>query len=276
MRIREPGVYDDVTDTEYHGDTSSLSSSGARKILPPGCPAAFKHERDHGKVTAAHFDEGHAAHSLVLGVGLDIVEVAAESWQTKAAREERQAAYDAGKVPLLSAKVSEIKAMAAAIADHPLAAELLADGVAETSAYCLDPATWTRLRARADWRTAFRGQPTIVDYKTSKNADPSLFRVSASGIGYHCQDPWYRDVFAACGIEIDRFIFVVQEKTPPYLISVHEFSDDDVALGRRLNRLAIDIYAACVAEDYWPGYGDHIHSMRLTARARYFAEELLS
>jgi hypothetical protein len=271
-----PGVYENISDAAYHGDKTSLSSSGARKILPPGCPALYKYERDHGSQPKDYFDEGHAAHSLVLGTGLEIVKVKANSWQSNAAKAERKAARDAGKVPLLTEKLAEVKAMAAAVHEHDLARELLADGRPELSAYTVDPATWCRLRARTDWLTEFRGQVTAVDYKTSRNADAALFRASASSIGYHCQDAWYRDVFAAEGIHIERFIFLVQEKEPPYLVSVHEFGADDIELARRLNRLAIDIYAACTAEDYWPGYGDHIHQMRLTSKARYFAEELLS
>lgn len=277
LKVRKPGtVYEGVSDAEYHGDHGSLSSSGARKLLPPSCPAVFKHERDNGPQKAAHFDEGHAAHALVLGTGLEIIEIDAPSWQSNAAKQARKDAYDAGQVPLLSEKLAEIKAMAAAVREHELAAELLADGQPELSAYSVDPATWTKLRARTDWLTKFRGQVTAVDYKTSRNADPKLFAASASGIGYHCQDAFYRDVFAACDIQIERFIFLCQEKTPPYLVSVHEFGAEDIDLGRRLNRLAIDIYAACVAEDYWPGYGDCIHQMRLTSKARWIAEELLS
>lgn len=270
------GVYDEMSDAEYHGDKTSLSSTGARKILPPGCPALFKHERDHGAAKADYFDEGHAAHALVLGTGLEIVEIDAKDWRSKAAQEERDQAHDEGKVPLLSKRYAELREMAAAVKDHPLASELLRDGRPEVSAFSVDPETWVRRRARVDWLTEFRGQTTAMDYKTTKSAEPRAFASSAASIGYHQQDPWYRDVFADCDIPIDRFIFIAQSKEPPYLVSVHEFGPADIAVGRRLNRLALDIYAACAAEDRWPGYGDFIHQMSLPRWAFYSSEETLS
>lgn len=273
---REPGVYDDVSEIEYHSDHDSLSSSGARKLLPPSCPAVFKHERDRGSMRTSFFDEGIAAHSLVLGAGAEIVEVDADAWNTKDAKQARKAAYEAGKVPLLTKKLAEIEEMADKVHENLLARELLADGQPEMSAYAMDPVSWTMLRARPDWLTEFRGQLTAVDYKTSKDADPGMFATSAGRYGYHCQEAFYRDVLAECDIHIERFVFLVQEKEPPYLLSFHEFTAEDVALGRRLNRLAIETYAACVAEDRWPGYGDFIHQMRLSSRTRYFAEELLA
>lgn len=268
------GVYDGISDAVYHGDRNSLSSSGARKLLPPSCPAVFKHERDNPPASNEDFDLGHAVHALVLGTGLEIVEIDATSWRTNDAKAKRAAAYKAGKVPLLPAGVKKAHAMAAAVRENAQAAELLAEGRPEVSMYWTDPATWVRLRSRPDW-VIESGPLTFVDIKTTKSADPQLFRASASSIGYHQQAAWYIDGARDRLGETPRFLFIAMEKESPHLVSVHEFTAEDIEIGRQLNRLAIDIYAACTAEDYWPGYGDHIHQMRLTSKARYFAEELL-
>lgn len=271
----KPGVYEGISDEVYHGDRNSLSSSGARKLLPPSCPAVFKYERDHREQNE-DYDLGHAVHALVLGTGLEIVEVKATAWRTNDAKKQRADAYKVGKVPLLTAGVKKAEAMAAAVDNHAGARELLLSGRPEVSMYWTDPATWTRLRSRPDWMTDAFGPLMLVDLKTTKAADPQLFRASASSIGYHQQAAWYIDGAREL-LDVDpRLVFLAIEKEPPYLVSLHEFERDDIETGRRLNRLAIEIYAACVAEDYWPGYGDHIHSMRLTSKARYHAEELLS
>src|SRR5690606_6451240 len=125
--VTEPGIYDiDVDD--YHRDPvpgGSLSSSGARDLLPPSCPAKFRYDRDNpGPTSKRHFDLGHAAHKLVLGVGAPLVVIEADSYRTKAAQEQQKAAHLAGHVPLLEHEHEQVQAMAAAIREHPIAGPL--------------------------------------------------------------------------------------------------------------------------------------------------------
>lgn len=273
----ETGLYPDIPIEVYHGDLTSLSFSWAKKLLPPSCPAKFHAERLAPPVYVQHFNVGHAAHTRVLGEGPEIVVVDAKDWRTAAAKAVRDEALAAGNIPLLPEEDEMTRAMAAAVHCHPEAADLLADGMAEQSLYWTDPATWTRLRTRPDWITQRDGRIVFADYKTTKSAHADVFRASASEYGYHQQAAF--NVAGADEVldeEDVRVIFIAQEKEFPYLVSVHEWSREDIKIGARLNRLAIDIYAECKATDIWPGYGDFIHQMRLTSRARYFAEELLS
>lgn len=270
----EPGVYGDIPESVYHADRTTLSHSGALKLLPPSCPAKFKEALDSPPEHQDYFDFGHAAHALVLGTGLDIVEVKAKDWKTKAAQEQRKAIRAEGKVPLLSHDLEAIRAMAVKVREHPLAAELLSNGQAEMSLYWTDPATWTRLRARIDWMTQPGGRLTFVDYKTTTSASPRPFASSAHKYGYHQQDAWYTD--GARELLLDdnpRFVFIAQEKEPPYLVTVHEYGPEDREIGARLNRRAIDIYAECTATGVWPGYGESIHPMRLPYWARHDTAE---
>ncbi|WP_280194199.1 PD-(D/E)XK nuclease-like domain-containing protein [Nocardia farcinica] len=270
-----PGIYPDIPIEVYHGDLASLSFSWAKKLLPPSCPAKFHAERTSQRGYVKHFNDGHAVHTRVLGEGPEIVVIDAPDWRTAAARAARDQALAEGKTPLLKHEDEMTRAMAAAVHDHPQAAALLAEGKAEQSLYWVDPETWIRLRTRPDWITEQRGRRVFVDYKTTKSAAPGIFRASAGDFGYHQQAAF--NVAGAREVldEDVRVVFIAQEKEPPYLVSVHEWSPEDLEIGAALNRLAIDIYAACMAEDYWPGYGDDIHQLRLTSKARYFAEELL-
>jgi len=77
--IDQPGIYPDVDEIDYHADTlltpsfgPSLSSTGARALLPPSCPALFRHQQDAPRVEKPAFDLGHAVHARILGIGLDI------------------------------------------------------------------------------------------------------------------------------------------------------------------------------------------------------------
>lgn len=273
------GVYADIPDHVYHSDRGSLSSSGARKLLPPSCPATFRYEQDNPPAPKDEYDMGHAVHTLVLGVGAPIVRIDVDAWTTKAAREQRDAARAEGKVPLKAADYDAAVAMANAVRRHPVAAMLLRDGVAEHSIYWRDSETGVMLRARPDWlpRTGPGGRLVIVDYKTSTSASPDKFRSAAADYGYHQQAEWYRDGVAAVGMSEDpAFVFVVQEKKPPYLVSVVELDNDALMLGRRLNRRAIDTYAECVAADHWPTWGDDVHLVSLPTWAFYQNAEVIS
>lgn len=259
---RESGVYEGVSEAEYHGDHDSLSSSGARKLLQ--CPALFKHERDHGGERKDEFDFGSAAHKYVLGEGADVAIVDAKDWRTDDAKAAKAAAREAGQIPILPKDDAAARTMAAVVRDHPMVAELLAAGTPELSLYWTDPVSWVRLRARPDWMTEIDGRLTLVDYKTTKDAAPQGFSASAASYGYHQQAAWYLAGVRELEIAPDpRFLFVAQEKTAPYLVSVHEYTREDIAEGTRLNRRAIGIYSVCTATDTWPAYGDHIHTMRL-------------
>jgi hypothetical protein len=65
------GVYssDELSLEQYHADVApggSLSSSGARALLDPGCPAQFDYDRKHHQPAKKEFEIGTAAHSMLL------------------------------------------------------------------------------------------------------------------------------------------------------------------------------------------------------------------
>lgn len=282
VEVTEPGVYE-MDDVTYHGDPvpgGSLSSSGARRLLPPSCPAIFDYERKNGRPGKKVFDIGHAAHKLALGVGPDIVEVEADSWRTNAAKDRGTEIREAGGVPLLTDEFGMVTAMAVALAAHPIAGALFSpgNGTPEASMFWTDSASGITCRSRLDWLPKPRPGKRfiVVDYKTARSAEPQAFAKAAMDHGYHCQAPWYCDGVVALGIAEDPlFVFVVQEKTPPYLVTVVQLDDTAMRIGRILNRRAIGIYAECSATDTWPGYATDVAQASLPYYyERQFGDEL--
>lgn len=274
--VEAEGSYDGIPDSEYHADKGSLSSSGARKLLPPSTPAQFRWEQDHPRESTDAFDLGHAVHTLVLGEGAEIAAIDAATWSTKAAKEAREQARAEGKVPLLAKDAEKARAMAASVKGHPLATHLFSRGVAERSIYWRDAETGVMLRARPDWLPERgSGRLVITDLKTSASSDPEEFSKSAAKYGYAIQHAWYCEGARAVGLDDDpAFVFVVVEKTAPYLVSVIELDQDAVAYGRRMMRRAIDIYAQCVERNDWPGHQDDIHLVSLPKWVFYQEESL--
>lgn len=283
LEITQPGVYD-IPAEVYHADPvpgGSLSHTGARLLLPPNCPAKFRWWRDTPEPDRA--DEtterriGRAAHTVILGAGQGIQVIDAANFLTKAAKEAKAEAYAAGRIPVLAHEHEQVLAMATAAHDHPIAGPLFdpALGRPEQSLFWIDQPSGVWRRARLDWLPRPRGtfapaardglgRMILPDYKTGKSAAPQEFSRPIHDHGYHQQAAWYTDAARALDLaEHVAYVLVVQEKTPPYLVSVIEPDHMALRIGRFLNRTAIQLYQQCTANDHWPGYSDEVEKVGL-------------
>lgn len=270
-QVTEPGVFDLPAEI-YHADPvpgGSLSSGGARKLLPPSCPAKFKWDLDHGRPDKPEFDFGHATHLHVLGAGPEVRVIDVDDWRTKDARAQLAEARAAGLVPVKQEEFDRVEEMAAAIRAHPDAGPLFepGTGIAEQSLFWQDPEFGIWRRARPDWLPHWKlpdGRYALPDYKTCHNANPEDLRREMVKWGYDQQADWYTDAVKALGIADEvAFLFVFQEKTPPFVVTVVQ--PDVVALrrGRARNRKAMDIYRGCVERGIWPGYTEKVEVLPL-------------
>ncbi|OZC50548.1 hypothetical protein CH289_16105 [Rhodococcus sp. RS1C4] len=262
--VDAPGIYGGITDIAYHADRQTLSSSGARKLLAPSTPAEFRWGMDHPQAPKTEYDVGHAAHTLILGEGAELVRIDADKWLTKEVKAQVADVRAAGKLPLKPSDYDDVHAMAKAIKGHPIAAALFADGTPELSLYHQDPETGVSLRTRPDWMTTLGGRTFIVDYKTSTSAAPEHFSKSVDDYGYHVQDAWYTDAVRALDISDDpQFVFVVQSKSAPYLVNVFELDEEAKQIGRDLVRRGVRTYAQCQQSGEWPAHPIDIHRISL-------------
>ncbi|GAB3884478.1 PD-(D/E)XK nuclease-like domain-containing protein [Terrabacter terrigena] len=270
VRITRPGIFAGLPEDRYHADPvpeTSLSYSGAKLLLD--CPARFQHERQHPRSTST-FDEGRAAHAKVLGVGEPTIAVPAELLSSDGGIRSNDAKAwvaehkTAGYTVLKPDVVDRIDAMAEQLRQHPIAAKLLRDGEPERSLFDRDPETSIMLRCRLDWTTRLRsGRPCIVDYKTSTTADPDRFGKTANDFNYVMQDRWYPELADRLTGESHAFLFIVQEKTAPYLVSVCELDAESRAVGAQRNRDARRLYLDCMTSGLWPGYEARVHRVSL-------------
>ncbi len=250
-------VLRDLDEPTYHAHPTSLSVSGAKVMRL--APALYNHQRHH-PVTKDEYDIGSAAHLYVLGTGPEIVELVttmADGTQ-KIATDRRSPSVarhaddirKAGKLPLMAKDHAKVKEMAKALLEHPFAAKLLSAGESEVSGFKVDPHTGVLRRGRAD-RLRKR---VIIDYKSAVDANPAKLGKVAHNNGWYMQDPFYTDLFRDLGWDIDRFLFVVQEKTAPYLVSVVAVEERGKRLGRDHNREALEKWRDCTESGVWPGY----------------------
>ena len=213
--ITEPGIFDDIESAVYHtaGLTPqpALSSSGARALLT-GCPAKFYFDyvKPRPAVHKRTFDIGQAAHLLVLEPKLFDHSVAIVRGKTKDgklsagytsqdAKDQRDAAYDAGLVPLLPDEHEMILAMREALELDPVARAAFdpAYVVSEQTRVWIDPETKVWCKARLDG-SAISGM-WVSDYKTTVSAKPDDVAKAIVNYGYHIQAAWYLESVAQTG-----------------------------------------------------------------------------
>lgn len=251
----------------YHADPCdrpSLSSSLARTLLTKS-PLHAWHE--HPRLNPARkpeeraeFDLGSAAHALLLE-GEDRMEVIdADSYRTKDAREQRDAARAAGKHPVLKSRYDDVRRMAevalTAIEGCPdMAGVKLADGQPELVGIWEEEGAI--MRFRPDWLADSRA--VMLDYKTTTDATPELFTRQIGRMGYHIQAAFYRrGMMAIEGADIP-FVLVAQETEPPYAVSFHGCAPSLLAIAEAEVERAIDTWRECVRRNSWPAYTQRIH-----------------
>lgn len=266
VTITEPGIYDGVSSKDYHAHPALGSTS--LKTLATRTPAHYQWDQKNPKHSDA-FTIGTAAHSLILEDDTSgIVVVAADNWLTKAAKEEKAAALSEGKQPLLVKEMAHVVGMRDSVMNHPAARELLTGHRPEASVFWEENGLPLKCRPDA-W------QPTqLVDLKTTLNADPREFGKTAYNFGYHQSAGHYIDGVKQATGETLPFVFVLVEKTAPYLVSVVQLDPEAIEMGRALNERAKRIYQECTESGNWPGYPT-TEPISLPMWANYAMDDLL-
>lgn len=259
MAIKREGVVYGLPESEYHAPKDELSSTGAKLLLES--PAKFKYEvLDGNRVHRAAFDLGTAVHTKVLGVGAGFIEYPGEhltasgNVSTKAATVEwEQKQRAAGSIILTPAQAVQVDAMAESVLAHPTAKLLFEkEGHSEVSVF--DEYLGVKRRGRFDYL------PTegniAVDLKTTMDASKHGFASSAAKFKYHVQRAHYLDILRRSTGRDIGMLFVVVEKTAPYLTGVRKLNDQFVEMGEAEAMEAVDVFRRCMETGVWPGYSD--------------------
>lgn len=139
-------------------------------------------------------------------------------------------------------------AMRDAVHAHPVARELLRDGVAEQSVTWTDPDTLLECKARMDWIGAL----ALCDLKSTRALDPPWFASTAARLGYHCQGAFYRGGLREIGIDLP-FKIVAVESAAPYDVAVFSLDEDTLYVGEQEVAKLLRMVAECHATQEWPG-----------------------
>lgn len=239
-------IIDGLPNAEYHAHPALGSTS--LKTLATKTPAHWKWEREN-PVHKDVFDLGTAIHSITLERDeSNIVEVDADSWRTKAAREAKEEARAEGKVPLLTKDLQLARAIDKAIMAHPLASRMFTGHIAERSVF------WEEDGLQLKCRPDALNLGLIGDLKSIVTADPNTFGKTAADLGYFMSAAHYIDGMEVATGDRMPFLFILAEKTAPYPPAVVELDDEALEYGRRMNERAKRIYRRCLETGEYPGY----------------------
>lgn len=269
--ITAPGVYRDLRLDRYHrgdvADGPSVSSTTLRQLWdrsPKHCwarsplnPKRIEQEETDALIL------GRATHHLICQqinfagefvVRPDIFEgkpwhgnrTECKNWLKARARE--------GKSVLKPEQVDQIKGMAVSLGEFPLFQAGALDGLIERSLFWQDKETGLWLKARPDAIPNDSGD--FTDLKTTLSVLYHDLQRTLAEYGYIQQAALVMEGARALGIEASSFTLIWVETKPPHCVRAQQLKDEDIARGIRMNRIAIRMFANCLAADSWPGPGD--------------------
>lgn len=229
-------------------------------------PEKFKFNLEHPIEQTPAMAFGSACHKLILepaDFGKEYAIAPTVDRRTK----EGKAAWEAfcndnpGKTVVTQGDAEVMHEMEQALERCPLANKLIrGKGTSEEAFFWTDPETGEKCKIKTDRIVRYNRRTYVVDYKTCKSADTNRFNNDIWKLGYHLQAGMYTEgVMRAKKLKKrPGFLFVAQEKDPPYAVNVIEVSEDVMKVGVAKFYELIEKYHECKMVDIWPGYCDGI------------------
>lgn len=240
-------------------DTPRLSYTTAKHLL--ACPAkAYLHHRLLGGVpteTTDAMENGNLFERLITGHDAErIVTIDAPDWRTKAAREARDEAQEAGKIPVLECKFAPLRATA----------ELIREKITSRIEHWADAMQQVRMEWESDGVQCSgvidqlhigKGVFRSFDLKSTKSADPDYIDRVWTRLGYDIQEAAYIEAVESNEPELmgrGWMTFIFYETSPPYCVTPVRTGGAMRELGRRKWSRAKEVWAQCLRSDSWPEY----------------------
>jgi hypothetical protein len=266
--MREPGIYYDISNEEYHAGTWAVGNTGLQ--LVQDCPALYhgqyldaERPQEEDKESAAQ-RFGNIAHCALFEfaaynsryvVGPD-VHKSTNAWKD----------FVRGLAPGCEPCTSKERMAGLRIRQSALAIPDLRDallhpgGRGEVSAYWRDDSTGVMLKVRPDWDMPVGDKACILfDAKTFATGDADEFARQAARMNYDFQAAFYSDVYGrVCGRQVLAFVHIVISNKWPHPVNLVQLGERSINTGRLKYRRALDTYAECLRTGEWPGYAPGI------------------
>jgi hypothetical protein len=180
---------------------------------------------------------------------------------TKAGKEAWAAAAQPGITLLKCDDWERILGMQKSILAHPLGGRIMqTPKQVECSLFSTDPETGLQLKARPDILT---DSGWVIDLKTTVDASQQGFERAIGTYRYHVQAAHYLKVIAAAtGRDLQGFLFLAVEKTPPYAVQIFRCAPEVIDQGNIDAATDLATLAQALStyppEAPWPSYSDSL------------------
>lgn len=277
----------DCTEEEYFRDpcaTPSLSQSIAHTLLTKSPYHAWlAHPRLGGtkRESTRAKDHGSLVHTFLLGLGKEIELISADDFRTKAAKEERDAAVAAGKLPVLTKDAKDAMAIVADIRKGLDELGIRLTGVSEAKVEWTEQSSSGPVLCRGMMDHLIADDGQIFDVKTCRSAHPKACTSHVIEYGYDIQHAAYRSALRALRPNVagrERFTFLFIEELPEgsprrVIITPAELDGRLRELGERRWARGVETWGACLSTNAWASYADRV--IRLEAPDWALAREAL-
>jgi hypothetical protein len=265
LTVTEPGMFFDVECEDYFADPCpepSLNNSLIGVLLKQSpLHVAAKHPKLSldpelvEKLTDARC-LGSVVHRLALGAGKNYEVLDFANYRTNKAKEARDEARDAGRVPILVEAFKRAEEMAPrirqAIDDVLLGEAFIPEVVIVWKISTKHGEIWCRAMIDA-WCPTLR---TAIDVKSTTDASPAALERLIANQGHDTQNAWYTKGLSHLTDAHGRVQFanVFCETEVPY--ATHAVTIDEAwkSSAWDLCEEAADLFARCLKLNKWPGY----------------------
>jgi hypothetical protein len=233
MQVTEEGIFYDISNEDYHSGPG-ISSSELKLALENMAEWKRKYVDGEQDASKDYFVIGSALHTAVLEP------------------DEFEERYADDKV--VKKNLDMITGMAESIRKHPEAGAIFnGKGIAEFSCYQTCPYTGLTRKVRPDY---YREDiPNILfDLKSAQSASLDGFSRQMGNLKYFISAAYYLDVSRQFLPGLEKFVFVVVEKKPPYYVAVYPLADDAIALGRMCYLEGLELIKQGQEKRWYPGY----------------------
>jgi hypothetical protein len=207
-----------------------------------------------------------------------IVEVQADDFTTKIAKAARDAAYAAGKVPIVSRKLDALRLAALKLTAY-MQGELgiILAGKSEATVVYEQESPGGPVLCRSRLDHFIRERAVIYDLKKIESAHPSKCEAQIASYGYDIQGAAYtravEEVFPELVGRVS-FVLLFCEIEPPYVVTPIELDGQFRQLGETKWDRAVTTWGACLRANTWPAYAERGRVLRASPPRWALAREL--
>lgn len=244
-----------MSNKEYR-DKPGLSASSIKAMAKS--MAHYKYAIDHPQEDSEALLFGRAYHKYVLepsDFSSEFMVIPKLNRRTKEGKEEyaRLMLEADGRDIIDEETMQIIDDMRKVLYVTPFARKLLY-GQHEESYFWTDKESGVPMKVRPDSFGRIGEQHFIVDLKTCTNAETEAFMKDAIKLNYDIQAAHYVDGMQTITGKDFIFLFIAQEKKPPYAVNVLQADNMFMESGRQTRRALIEMYCKCVEKNEWPAY----------------------